>query len=215
MLHTFCSPARSSDWSVVFVFSASLSARAPSSPILLPACSCWLLACLLCFDYLHLLIVHFSVATIGVLCWRSMFRSVHVLLHRRSHCLFAAIRCWKSLQFLIFATLFFHLPDSVIVTLRWSSMLRSMHVLLCRQFHFLVVEVGCWQCLQFIHLPHFLLARFSDSLIGVLCFASLHRSVLVLHRCQSHFLLVEIGCWCFQQFILHKLCSCSPVTSSD
>ena len=40
----FCSLVRFSDWSVVFVFNASLSALAPSAPILLSACWCWLLA---------------------------------------------------------------------------------------------------------------------------------------------------------------------------
>ena len=39
-----CSPHRFSDWSVVFVFNASLSALAPSAPISLSACWCWLLA---------------------------------------------------------------------------------------------------------------------------------------------------------------------------
>ena len=39
-----CSRPRLSDWSVVFVFNASLSACAPSSPIWLSTCLCWLLA---------------------------------------------------------------------------------------------------------------------------------------------------------------------------
>ena len=38
-----CSPHRLSDWSVMFVFNASLSALAPFSPILFPACWCLLL----------------------------------------------------------------------------------------------------------------------------------------------------------------------------
>ena len=41
---SFCSRSRSSDWSVVLVFNASLSALAPSAPILLPVCCCLLLA---------------------------------------------------------------------------------------------------------------------------------------------------------------------------
>ena len=39
-----CSPNRFSDWSVVLVFNASLSALAPSAPILLSACWCLVLA---------------------------------------------------------------------------------------------------------------------------------------------------------------------------
>ena len=39
-----CSLHRLSDWSVVFIFNASLSALAPSAPILLAACWCLLLA---------------------------------------------------------------------------------------------------------------------------------------------------------------------------
>ena len=42
--HFSCSHSRLSDWSAVFVFNASLSALAPSSPIMFPACWCRLLA---------------------------------------------------------------------------------------------------------------------------------------------------------------------------
>ena len=73
-----------------------------------------------------------------------------------------------------------HMTDSVIGVLCLSSMPRSVLLLLLLQSCCLLVGVGCWQCLQFINLPRLLLAHIQDSVIGVLCLSSMHRSVLLL-----------------------------------
>ena len=75
-----CSLPSFSDWCVVFVFSASLSAFDPSSPILFPACWCWLLVAMSATQPPSSLLAHISDPVIGVLCWSSMHRSVLLLL---------------------------------------------------------------------------------------------------------------------------------------
>ena len=81
-----------------------------------------------------------------------------------------------------------------------SSMPRSVLLLLLLQSSCLLVCVCCWQCLQFIHLPRFLLAHHTDTVLGVLCLSSTPRSLHLLLHSQSRCLLV----WLFHDFILQS-----------
>ena len=121
-----CSPPRSSDWSVVFVFNALLSALAPLSPIRLPACL-WCLLAMSAIRPSSSLLAHKTDPVTGVLCLSSMHRSVLLLLLLQCRCLLVCVVCWQCLQFIHLPNfLLAHIPDAVIGVLCLSSMPHSV-----------------------------------------------------------------------------------------
>ena len=101
-----CSLLRFSAVNVVFIFNASLSAIAPSSPMLVSACWCLLLA----MSSIHpsstlSLFSHLPGPVLSVLCLSSMPHSVHLLLLLQCSWLLVCVGLRQCLQFIHFPLL--------------------------------------------------------------------------------------------------------------